>query len=84
MTEFIETEKATVRLRLSSDGVQYLAPVRRGRELVAIVAGPLDLVLATLPGLGVLYGDIEGIPDGFKRRFCEGKDPRPTLLLTGQ
>lgn len=62
----------TVKLKLSSDGAQYLAPIMRGVDMVAIVAGPLELVLGALPRFGVLDCNILGIPSGFESGRVEG------------
>jgi hypothetical protein len=62
------------KLRLSSDGVQYLAPIFHGRRMVAVICGPADCVLGALPDFGVLLDEVEGLTDELRKLWGVRKE----------
>lgn len=62
-------------LRLSSDGVQLVAPIYDGKRLLNIVAGPADMVVGALPGQGVDIADVIGMTDEFRQLWGVRKEP---------
>lgn len=65
-------------IRLSSDGVQLVAPVYRDDDLVAIVAGPVDCVLGALPDF-VEVDQVTGLTPEFRKLWGVRKE-RPVML----